>query len=82
MTFEKKDVGGRPFEKPEVREVPILDFANYKPPSIEEVIEHTEKHIKIEQLNVRKTSKATKKADAQVSAKPNKPAVARIQKKL
>ena len=61
MTFEQSDIGGRPFEKPEVREVPVLDFANYKAPSIEEVIEHTEKHIKIEKLSERKTGKKTTK---------------------
>lgn len=82
MTFEQKDVGGKTFEKPEVREISILDFANYRAPSIEDVIEHTEKHIKIEQLDVRKTSKATKKEAKKVHAKPNKSAVARIQKKL
>jgi hypothetical protein len=29
-----------------------LDFTNFKAPSIQDVIEHTEQHIKIEEINM------------------------------
>jgi len=70
MTFEQKDIGGRPFEKPEVRELPLSLPKIIEPPIIQQEVQH-----------VRKTSEAPKKAAEKVRAKSNKATVARVQKK-
>ncbi len=84
MTFEQHDIGGKPFEKPEVREKSQADliadaiFAGFDKGLHEAVSQMIEEG----QFDVRKKSKAPKKTAAKGSAKRNKSAVARLQKKL
>lgn len=86
MTFEQQNIGGRPFAKPELRELPsatMLLVADQVKSALKERDDlSVEQIFKQEVPDVRKTSKAPKKAAAKVHSKPNKSAVARVQKKV
>jgi hypothetical protein len=85
MTFEQQNIGGRPFAKPELRELPDSEqLKDLKKPGLDILPKICDKPPEVvkEDENVRKTSEDPKKAIKTVHSKSNKPAMARLQKKL